>query len=78
MELTLTWRSHKSAQVPRSITPTTSSILTPMAQYVIIRLSEVVSKLTHVIKNSANLVARLKSLELPLDCMLGSGDIADF
>lgn len=78
MEISLTWKSHKVVQVPRTITPTSSSILTPMAQYVRIRLSEIVSNLPHVIRNSADLVFQLEQLVLPDACTLGSGDIKDF
>jgi hypothetical protein len=57
MEVGMTWKSHKAVQVPRVITPTTSSILTPMAHYVRIRLAPVVAKLQFVLKNSQQLVA---------------------
>ena len=78
MEICLTWKSHKPIQVPRVITPTTSSILTPMAQYVRMRLSPIVSKLEFVLRDSAQLVSKLEDLVLPDLCILGSGDIIDF
>ena len=78
MEISLTWKSHKVVQVPRIITPTSSSILTPMAQYARMRLAPLVAKLEFVLRNSAQLVAKLEALQLPDDCVLGSGDIVDF
>lgn len=78
MEVGMTWKSHKAVQVPRVITPTTSSILTPMAHYVRIRLAPVVAKLQFVLKNSQQLVAKLEALELPEQCVFGCGDIKDF
>ena len=55
-----------------------SSILTPMAQYVRMRLASLVAKLEFVLRSSAQLVAKLEALQLPDDCVLGSGDIVDF
>ena len=78
MEASLTWKSHKVVQVPRMITPTSSSILTPMAQYVTMRLAPFVAKLEFVLRNLAQLVAKQEALQLPDDCVLGSGDIVDF
>ena len=78
MEISSSWKSHKTVQVPRIIRPTSSNILTPMAQYVRMRLAPLVAKLGFVLRNSAQLVAKLEALQLPDDCVLGSGDTVDF
>ena len=78
MEISLTRKIHKKVQVPRGITPTSSSILTPMAQYVRMKLAPWVAKLEFVLRSSAQLVAKLEALQLPDDCVLGSGDTVDF